>query len=74
MERADAETEPRAEEQEEKPDTEHEDVAIEKTEPKELFGLQNEIDQTVLERMTNLAEILMRGSQETQVYTTKKTI
>jgi hypothetical protein len=53
-------------EEEEEPDPEHEDVGIERREPKEVFGLQKEIDQTALERMTNPTEILMRGKQETE--------
>jgi hypothetical protein len=62
MERAEAEA--RADEQtEEEPDTEHEEIGIVANEINERFGLQKEIHESIMNRMSGLAEILIRGSQ-----------
>jgi hypothetical protein len=63
VERIKAEAEPRSDEQEkEKSNTEHKEKEIAVNEINERFELQKRINQTILDRMNSLAEVLMRGS------------
>jgi hypothetical protein len=52
-------TEAEAREKEKEPDTDHKGS---QTETRKIFGLQKEVNQTILDRMNALAEMLMRGS------------